>query len=136
MCYVKPRAISHNRQKFFTTVTVVKKFLSIMRNGSRLYITHNSMSNFKTPKGLKKDIYAIVLSIAPIHWIFTRTVLNASCRWQRKIGQDFRPINQISHQIYARGLPSIFSNVHEANFWLRTLLNNFWNVTRKQNYNR
>ena len=46
--YVKSRAMSRNRQNH---------------------------AQFQEPEGLKKDVYAIVLSIAPVHWIFTRTVL-------------------------------------------------------------
>ena len=74
-------------------------------------------AQFQEPEGLKKDVYAIVLSIAPVHWIFTRTVLGvyASCRWKRKKGIDLVwKISDWLTKFHIKYMLPTFSYVHTA----------------------
>ena len=98
MWYVKSQAISQNRKIVF------------------YYCNYHV--KFQDAEGLKKkEIYAIVLSIAPVHWIFTRTILGASCRWQKKIGIDLVwKISDGSIKLHIKYMLPIFSNANEANF--------------------
>ena len=60
-------------------------------------------------------MYTIVLSIAPVHWIFTRTVLGASWWWQRKMGIDLVwKISDQSVKFHIKYVLPTFSYAHEA----------------------
>ena len=63
----------------------------------------------------KREMYTIVLSIAPVHWIFTRTVLGASWWWQRKMGIDLVwKISDQSVKLHIKYVLPTFSYAHEA----------------------
>ena len=71
-------------------------------------------------------MYAIVLSIAPVHWIFTRTVLGDSCRRQRKIGIDrVWKISDPSIKFHIKYMLPTVSYEHEAYIGYELSLTNF-----------